>query len=173
MNLKLIAMALAITFFYGCSGGGDAKLSDTSTTDEFQNNGNTSNAKIIDKEDLTTGLKGIDANKNGIRDDVDRLIALKYSVTPAMKKAAEQKARTLQKALEVSNLEEARLVGNEIMRAWDCVELAIPDEDTRSRLSREVEALTANTKERFAAYWKGEELSGGMVFSQPDPLYCD
>lgn len=167
MQIKFIWLVLHVALLCGCSGGGDVNGFDTS------NNDKSSDAKIIDNEDLTAGLKGEDADSNGIRDDVDRLIALKYSATPAIKKAAEQKARTLQKALEVTTRDEARLVGNEIMRAWDCADLAIPDAATTSRLSRELEALTVNTKERFIAYWKGEELSGGMVFEQPAPLFCD
>mgnify|MGYP003543664683 FL=1 len=40
-------------------------------------------------EDFTPGLKGIDSDSNGIRDDIDALILQKYADTPTIKKAAE------------------------------------------------------------------------------------
>ena len=45
---------------------------------------------------------GLDKNINGIRDDVDALIAQKFSKTPQIKRAAEQKARAIQLFLEVA-----------------------------------------------------------------------
>lgn len=136
------------------------------------------NTPIVDNEDLTPGLKGIDADGNGIRDDIDRLIASKYSTTSAMKKAAEMEARALQKAMEATTAEEARAAGNEIMRAGSCVYKAFPhatdlEIKLRAQMSVEIESLTANTRERFKAYWNGERLAGGMVFKFPNDPICD
>lgn len=172
MNVKNISLILATALLCACSGGGGGGTADNSQGGNNSNGGATSGA-IVDNEDKTAGLSGVDGNANGIRDDVDRLIALKYSATPVLKKAADQKAKTLQKALTVTTVDQARLWGYEIMRASACVELATKDESTRSNLSKEVEALTANTQERFSAYWRANELAGGMVFAQLTSLYCD
>lgn len=72
---------------------------------------------VIDNEDLTSGLKGIDADGNGIRDDVDRLIAMKYSTTSMMKQVAELHARALQQSMGATTREQAKAAGNEIFRA--------------------------------------------------------
>ena len=135
-------------------------------------------APIIDNEDLSAGLKGVDANSNGIRDDIDRLIALRYAQTPAMKKAAEQEARALQRTMEATTKVEARLAGNESGRASDCTFKIFPrgtPENTkfRERMSKEIEALTANTRERFVAYSKANALMGGMTFRQSEEPVCD
>jgi hypothetical protein len=170
MKIRNFAAVIAAALLCACSGGGGGASSDNTSNN---NNGAVVAGKIIDNEDMSTGLMGVDADSNGIRDDIDRLIALKYSATSALKKAAEQKAKALQKSFDVTTADQARLWGNEIMRASSCVELATTDESIRSQLSKEVEALTANTKERFAAYWSANELAGGMVFAQPSSLYCD
>ena len=136
------------------------------------------NTRIIDNEDMTAGLKGVDANNNGIRDDIDRLIALKYSATPALKKAAEQKARALQKFMEATTKQQALVAGDDLVRAGDCVYKILPEksqsqDQIRSLISKEIEALTANTKERFTKYWDSSALAGGSVFEQPAEPVCD
>ncbi len=135
-------------------------------------------APIIENEDKTAGLKGIDNVNNGIRDDVDRLIAQKYAKTPEIKKAAEQKARALQKDMEATTRAQARVAGDEIMRAAECAYQTLPrrtpeDGEYREKMSSEIEALTVNTKERYIAYWNSQKLSGGMVFETPDGSVCD
>jgi hypothetical protein len=178
-DMKALITSLAIaTVLAGCSDSGSSR---TSAADSSASNTNQTaqlNTRIIDNEDLTPGLKGIDADHNGIRDDIDRLIAQKYSATPAMKKAAQQEARTLQRGMETITRREALATGDESMRAGACTFKTLPhateqDAKFREQLSKELEALTANTKERFTAYWKAEELKGGTVFSQPDEPVCD
>jgi hypothetical protein len=176
--VTLLAFALA-----ACSGGSGGSADTGSSSGSTRDTGNISGASgtgkspvIIDNEDRSAGLKGIDANNNGIRDDIDRLIAKKYSLTPAMKKSAEQEARALQKSLEAKNKTEVRFTGDEIMRAGDC-SFKIFQTDAEFRLmqqmSTEMEALTANTPERFKAYMEAEKLANGMVFSQAEEPVCD
>lgn len=136
------------------------------------------NLPIIDNEDMSPGLKGVDADGNGIRDDIDRLIAKKYAATAQMKKAAEREARALQRAMEATTRDEARLAGNDISTAASCTFTAFPhateqDMKLQERMLMEIEALTANTKERFVAYWNGQKLQGGMVFKREKDVVCD
>jgi hypothetical protein len=176
--VTLLAFALA-----ACSGGSGGSADTGSSSGSTRDTGNISGASgtgkspvIIDNEDRSAGLKGIDANNNGIRDDIDRLIAKKYSLTPAMKKSAEQEARALQKSLEAKNKIEARFAGDEIMRASNCsfkVFQTDAEFELKRQLSKEVEALTANTSERFKAYMEAEKLKNGMVFSQAEEPVCD
>jgi hypothetical protein len=135
-------------------------------------------APLVENEDLTPGLKGIDADGNGIRDDIDRFIARHYSATPLIKKVAEKKARAFQKSMEATTHQEAKAAGNAIFLAGDCAYKLLPhatDGDMKfvESMSIEIKALTANTKERFSAYWNGEELAGGMVFDTNDNPVCE
>jgi hypothetical protein len=174
---------MALTFFViataGCSGGSSStSQTETPTTSPTTTAVTTANQPIIENEDLTPGLKGVDANKNGIRDDIDRLIAKKYSVTPQIRKAVEQNARTLQKFMEVTNRDQARLAAQESDRAIACTFKVFPkttpeERKFRDQSSKEVEALTANTKERFAKYWNSNGLVGGMGFLQAKEPVCD
>jgi len=180
-NLWFIAATLLALSACGGAGGGSGDPAPSSSASAPSGGNPTTPVAtkgIIDNEDMSAGLKGIDANNNGIRDDIDRLIAQKYSATPAMKKAAEQEARTLQMAMEASTRQQALIAGDEISRATACTHKVFPKDTPsavkfRQRMSSEIESLTANTKERFTAYWKANELMGGAVFSQPTEPVCN
>lgn len=173
------ALSLALA---ACSGGGDGGSGDAQPPPGAGTNppggGTTPSAKIIDNEDLSPGLKGVDANANGIRDDIDRLIAQKYARTPEIQRAAEQEAQALQRNMEATTREEALRAGDAIERAAECAYQLLP-RDTREQvkyredMSKDIVALTANTQERFTAYWAAERLKSGAVFRQPDGRVCD
>lgn len=173
----LLSLALAACSGGGGGGSGDAQQSPPGAGANPPGGGNQS-AKIIDNEDLSPGLRGVDANANGIRDDIDRLIAQKYARTPAVQRAAEQKARALQRNMEATTREEALRAGDAIERAAECAYQLLP-RDTRDQvkyredMSKDIEALTVNTQERFTAYWAANRLMSGAVFRQPDGRVCD
>jgi hypothetical protein len=159
---------------------GVAACSDSSSPSGGASSTRTDKAKvpIIENEDLTPGLRGIDADNNGIRDDIDRLIAKKYSASPQIKKAAQQYAWTLQKALDATTRAQALADGDEIGRAVACIFKVLPartseQEHFRDDMLNEISALTANTKERFTTKWKVESPGGAVVYKQPDEPVCD
>lgn len=178
---KNIFILFVMAALAACSGGG-------SSSSSSDNSGNThgtgasstpiTSQPIIDNEDMTPGLKGVDANNNGIRDDIDRLIAKKYVSTPAIKKAAEQEARAMQKSMEATTRTQALAAGDGIMRAAACTYKILPHStpqeiEFRETMSKEIEALTANTKERFTKYWESEALGGGAIYEQAKEPVCD
>jgi hypothetical protein len=178
-----LCAALALS---ACSGGGSSNSSAGSSTGTGANGGSSTpvsgkpgSGPVIDNEDLTAGLKGIDADNNGIRDDIDRLIARKYSGTPELKKAVEQSARALQKSMEATTRQQALIAGDEIGRAVECTgNVVLRKGDASSeklflQIGKDLRALTANTKERFTAHWKAENLKNGAVFHQPPEQVCD
>ena len=135
-------------------------------------------APLVENEDLTPGLKGIDADGNGIRDDIDRFIATHYSATSVMKKVAEQEARAFQKQVDATTPEQALPAANEVIRAADCTFKVLPRTTEKEMkfaedMSIEIKALTANTKERFEAYWRAQELVSGSVFRSAKEPVCD
>lgn len=179
--IRWLASLLLCGMLAGCLGGGDSsdvppaqvgEVGDTSGVEQ------PSSEKIIDNEDLSPGLRGVDANRNGIRDDIDRLIAQKYARTPEIQRAAEQKARALQRNMEATTREEALRAGDAVERAAECAYQTLPratreQVQFREDMSKDIEALTANTEERFRAYWAANRLMSGAVFRQPDGRVCD
>jgi hypothetical protein len=175
-NNQLFFVSVLFLLVTACSGEGGsvgtpaAKGNVPATTVE--------EAPQVDNEDLTPGLKGIDADANGIRDDIDRFIARHYSTTSMMRKAAEREARAFQMSMEATTPEEAKAAGNAIFHAGDCSYKLLPhateaDMKFVESMSIEIKALTANTPERFSAYWRGEELASGMVFYSNDNPDCE
>lgn len=127
-------------------------------------------------EDLSPGIKGPDADTNGIRDDIDQLIEEKYAETPEVKQAAQQKARALQKFMESTTRDEALSAGEELERSAACLMRTLPGEENYKRrrvLAKEIEAWTANTRERFVKYWDSNEVVSGSIFPQAVEPVCD
>jgi len=180
-NLWLIAGTLLVLSACGGAGGGSGDpVPSSSASAPSGGNPTTPVATkgIIDNEDMSAGLKGIDANNNGIRDDIDRLIAQKYSATPALKKAAEQTARSSQLLMLATNKNQVLIAVDEIRRSGACVDKVLPENTVANEklmlaLVNEISALTANTEERFKAHWAASGLAGGSVFRQPKEPVCD
>jgi hypothetical protein len=172
MTKPFVLLAVLFAFLGACSDGSRKADSGSKSVAPVEE------AALIDNEDLTPGLKGIDADGNGIRDDIDRLIAKSYSGTSIIKKVAERRARALQQSMEATTPEQAQIAGDAIMHAGDCAYVLLPhatpeQRKFRERMSTEIEALTANTKERLKAYWHSEALSSGMVFRSNNNPVCD
>ena len=130
-------------------------------------------------EDFTPGLKGIDSDANGIRDDIDALILQKYADTPTIKKAAEKYARTVQVFMEANTKQEAYQAAKESGNMVDCiVHIILPGNNIenykkRGQLIDEIVAYTANTRERFEKYWSSSKMIGGASFQIEKKPICD
>ena len=122
-------------------------------------------------------LGGIDANTNGVRDDIERHIEKKYT-EPAQRKAAMQTARALQQTLLVNKNDAQALnsVSQMAMYAANCRGLIFPGLEglkSVSRMSEEIETLTTNTKERRRAYLAYNKAVSGTVSQLPKGETCD
>lgn len=170
MKTKNLIIIVVLLLLYACGGGGTSTTPPTSTSLP---------PNPVINEDTSAGLKGVDANANGIRDDIDQLISQKFSKTPEIKKAAEQDARATQQMLEATTREEALVAGEQIGRAIACKFKMLPGVDDkehyklRRAISREIEALTANTRERIKKYLESNKLAGGGYFTKPQEPVCD
>ena len=175
--MRYFSATLLFLLITACSGGNG---SSATSVDESGSPSTAADddAPVVDNEDLTPGLKGIDTDGNGIRDDIDRFIARHYSATSTKKKVADLEVRAFQKSMEATTPGEAQAAGNAIFLAGDCAYKLLPhatDKDMKfvENMSIEIKALTANTKERFSACWHGESLAGGMVFRDNDDPACE
>ena len=116
-------------------------------------------------------LQGIDANGNGIRDDIDAYIAAQYPL-PAQRAAAVQTAKALQATLFVAPQDvaaaksAARLVANAVHCVFSQFSGGAASKEP-ARVLKELEAITTNTKPRLLAYLAYNKTLDGSVSSLP------
>ncbi len=124
-------------------------------------------------EDKSPGLTGTDADKNGIRDDVDAFISLKYSASEPLRKAAQQDARSTQMMLNATTKEQASAAAAAQARAVNCDFASAPNAKVAAKLSRELEALTVNTEERIRAYTQANAYLNHTILPSANGKTCD
>ncbi len=122
-------------------------------------------------------LGGMDANRDGVRDDIALHIEKTYS-DPVQRRAAMQMARAYQAMLLVDKNDARALdeVSLQSSRAINCFGLALgadrdPAPGTKAR--QEIRALTTNTKERLSAFLAYNKSRSGTVSSVPEGDTCE
>lgn len=131
-----------------------------------------------DAAQVDATIEGVDANANGIRDDVELAIFKKYPNSAKIRAAELQYAMALQMYLtEVFNSETWRVAAEQTSRGSVCLSLTYP----RSNLEEffkiidarvdEVESLVLNTSERRNHYDSLDEYT--TSFGLPDNQVCD
>lgn len=125
----------------------------------------------IDVETETNDLTGVDADNNGIRDDVDALIKEKYSDTLNHKLATEQFARITQYQLAVTNYDRATTekFRIELMDGTHCIFSVF---EQVGSMPSEIEDLTLNSRARRAKAWKMARALSGSVSQLPKSNTC-
>jgi hypothetical protein len=128
---------------------------------------------VLDREPT---LGGIDANTNGVRDDIERYIEKKYTVA-AQRKAAMQTARALQQTLLVNKEDsvELDLISAKSFRAVACLDDTFvgPDAPNSTSVLGEVRAITTNTNDRLKAYLAYNHARSGSVSRLPEGGTCE
>jgi hypothetical protein len=179
MNLDFRSIALCILFVQLCAcggggGGGASGASDSSTSTAIIHA--TSLGAAI-SEALRSGampnlnhdstITGVDANANGVRDDIDAYIA-SLPDTPAQKAVLLQHAAVLQATLTVdtSNQSALRTVDRNLMNSIRCIH-KLYGEGIASRKSQDLEKFTVNTRIRLDAYEKFNSALSGTSISIP------
>lgn len=116
-----------------------------------------------DALDRTTSLSGVDADKDGVRDDVKSYI-VGGTWDANSKTAAVQLAAGVQAAILSTNLAEANVAASKMDAAIVCMST---HHEKFGQYVQSVMAVTANTPERFAAYLRFERLIGPTVIELP------
>lgn len=165
-------LALLMT---GCGGGGAAGGADSSRTpqEEIARLEASGEPPVLEREPT---LGGIDANTNGVRDDIERYIEKKYT-EPAQRKAAMQTARAFQQMLVVNKEDSAELdrISANSFRAIACLDDTFvgPDSSNSASVLDEVRAITTNTKNRLKAYLAYNKARSGSVSRLPEGNTCE
>ncbi|KRW83680.1 hypothetical protein AQ621_16660 (plasmid) [Marinobacter sp. P4B1] len=123
------------------------------------------------------GLTGKDADRNGIRDDVD-IYLTRYLADVHQSNAAKQAARAYQSVLGIRspNPDAVRRANLDIGRATAClyeVFLGQGSGDRPGKVSLDLERLTFNTPERRHHYQAFNAALNGAAWSLPDGRLCD
>jgi|GEM_PF-1364994 len=173
-----VAFALLTMFLAFCSEDAKRKLDEHNKIIAFDKE----NEQIEDLErkgkllklDRASTLTGIDANNNGIRDDIEAYIDNNY--IPEIRPAVRQFAKSMQKTLLVppGDREAAREVSDEESRGLICISLMNEKlerlgktEDDYSygyKIMDDIESITTNTEKRLRAYLNYAKLLDGTTF---------
>jgi hypothetical protein len=174
------ALALSISLA-ACGGGGKAAPTalpgtgpGTSTVAELslkEQITKLEDSGALPKLDRSTSIAGPDVNNDGVRDDIEAYIAA-LQLTEVQKKAAMQKAKSLQMTLTVDLTDKVAVqkVGDALAASTNCLGASIAD---FSSMSEKIEGMTANTKERAKQYIKFNAASSGSVTSSPPNNFCE
>lgn len=113
-------------------------------------------------------LLGIDADRNGIRDDIDRFIATSFANSPDKKRAAEILGRlnyfNFNKQLPITQAEAQDLIRLRF-KNFECFKKEVADEALRDELFELFESLYLNTEERKLFENRISRLAGGFAIS--------
>lgn len=126
----------------------------------------------VKSTDFDASIAGIDANKDGIRDDVEYYIEKTYP-DPAPRAAMMQYAKAQQNfILTGTTPEKAQLAARELWRSFACArsQLGRPWLDA----TKDVLAMFLNTRDRLNAHARAQDnLAGQIVESYSGDKPCD
>ncbi len=165
-----LLMAITLVAIHGCggSGGGGGGGGEVAPKTPAQSVAQLeAQGKIPSNLDRSNTLAGIDADGNGIRDDVDAHI-LKLSAV--QQPIARQKARAVQAEILVdkTNIQAVREAALKSRKAMTCSNFRFPANDAadgklRRQVIEEITSITTNTKPRLLAYLALSKALDGTV----------
>lgn len=127
------------------------------------------------KPDRSPDIKGPDTDNNGIRDDIDAWIAAQ-PITDPQKNAAQQMARVQQAKLvaDLNDKSALQTLGERTAAAVVCMsDVFAPERQAGRDLGNQIEAITANTKERAKKYISYNRARSGSTGRLPNGNTCE
>ena len=176
--IRKILIASLVATLTGCGGGsgGSETPPDVQKTPKEQIAAlETSGSIPILERGIT--IAGTDANANGVRDDIEDYINDNYPVE-AQRAAAMQSAKATQKALlvDITNIIAVKEVNRELSQATHCIYKQFDGSGNSkqpARVSKEIESITTNTKERLLAYLAYSKSLDGTSWAMPEGDSCE
>lgn len=112
-------------------------------------------------------LEGIDSDNDGVRDDIQRYIAIEYPHSEKMRRVLTDKAKADQALiLNAHDKEKVLEINVEQDKTIDCLWYIDPGAASANR--KKLKAQMLNTEERIRAWIKADSHLGGMTFRLPD-----
>ncbi|MHB8710077.1 MAG: hypothetical protein ACYC6X_00820 [Minisyncoccota bacterium] len=115
-------------------------------------------------------LAGIDSNGNGVRDDVERYIAINHQDSAKVRAALMQFAVVAQlELIDSADKQKSIQHANDEGKAMDCIEYITGSVSKLESLTKELQPVILNTDARNQAYFAYNDQLGGQYFpSTPD-----
>lgn len=122
-------------------------------------------------------LLGPDENENGIRDDIDAILAKRYTDERELR-AAKQMARAMQAVFTVNldNIIAVKEANRQISRANTCIYSVFdPDSEDRSAfgVGSDLQSLTYNTRDRLRHYMLFNRALSGTSWGKAKEDTCE
>ncbi|MFB6331801.1 hypothetical protein [Acinetobacter variabilis] len=168
MKKAVIALSCLSIFMIGCS-----SLLNPSIHNSLKE---VRTSNFLKNEDKTKTIGGIDANSNGVRDDIEGYINLKYGNNLKFVSVYMQYAKELRTKLTLASddREVYRRASHKVSRQMICAS-KIDYEVEPEKMYRDtmiIYALSVNTKQRKAESNRISSLVSGMVFILPTEEHC-
>ena len=147
---------------------GNATIS--AAVDSVNGTSSTKVETVLAMLDRSTDVAGPDKDHNGVRDDIDQVIA-GFGLTASQTKALTQFAAALQVAI-LSSPDRNSAFSNavELHRGQECVFSQLSADSTR--YTKQIKAFTMNTQPRVMAFVGFSHNAGGAVYPQPTGTVC-
>lgn len=123
--------------------------------------------------DRSTSLSGIDTNKNGVRDDIEKYIS-SLTDTTIQKKALLQYSKALNAEITTDIKDKQKIIeaAQKSMAATKCIWI-VYNESVAPEKSEEIRKYTLNTQERILASTKFDQALNGESFVLPRENTCE
>lgn len=113
-------------------------------------------------------LAGIDTDNDGVRDDLERYIALTYPESARTRTAITQEAKALQALVLSSNDSNASIANaNAQFRALECLSSILNDQALVRAFSVSLQSHALNTADRSNSYIRSEQYFSGQGYLLP------
>ena len=131
---------------------------------------------FLKNEDKTKTIKGIDANQNGVRDDIEQYLKLKYAKHPEYLDVYMRYAKSIQHQLILnsSDREAYRQAHHQTILEMACA-FRVNQKIAPTKMYGEtmlIYAVSVNTKQRKNEIHRISSMLSGMVFSSPSKEHC-
>lgn len=163
LGIILGVLALAgVCTLAGCNEGGSGGSATSSTTPAPDTSGLPPDPGVNGK--LT--LAGVDADADGVRDDIQRYIAMTYPNSAKTRAALTQDAKVIQASLLDAN-DKVKSVrhGEEVSKSSECLGYVLGSSEAAYKAGSLLREVALNTDERNRAYFTYDDQLGGEVFS--------
>jgi hypothetical protein len=178
-----VGAALLMASLAACGGGGGGDGSSLPASNSGKTNQTTEQqisqleaAGTLPTLDRSNDVKGTASNSDGIRDDVEAVIAKTYPDS-TQQKAAKQFAAVAQSQLlvDASNPAAVKAVATQSAAAINCLAqtFGTTTSPTFADVARALDADTANTKQRKLAQLAYSKAMDGAVISLPGGNTCE
>jgi hypothetical protein len=112
-------------------------------------------------------LAGIDSDGDGVRDDVQRYIALTYPSSAKTRLALSQQAKSILDLVASSNTTDMSVLTDRLIRSLECLSAARPD--TFTTLELQLRGQILNTSDRYRRYLAAQSAAAGSTLDLRSP----